>query len=111
MMRVGGLASGMDIDQIVKQLMSAERIPLNKMQQDRTMLEWQRDGFRDINKKLSELDNMMLDMKLSHTYNSKIAASSQEGAVSATATTSAYDGTYDINVTQQIGRASCRERV
>jgi|SRR5690625_520728 len=100
MMRVGGLASGMDIDQIVKQLMSAERIPLNKMQQDRTMLEWQRDGFRDINKKLSELDNMMLDMKLSHTYNSKIAASSQEGAVSATATTSAFDGTYNINVTQ-----------
>src|SRR5690554_7361637 len=100
MMRVGGLATGMDIDQIVNRLIDAERIPLNKMQQDRTMLEWQRDGFRDINKKLSELDNMMLDMKLSHTYHSKAAASSQQDAVTATATTSAYDGTYDINVTQ-----------
>ena len=100
MMRVGGLATGMDIDQIVNRLMQAERMPLDKMQQDRTMLEWQRDGFRDINKKLSELDNMMLDMKLSHTYHSKAAASSQQDAVTATATTSAYDGTYDINVTQ-----------
>src|SRR5699024_10093259 len=98
MMRVGGLATGMDIDQIVNRLIDAERIPLNKMQQDRTMLEWQRDGFRDINKKLSELDNLMLDMKLSHTYQSKMAASSPEGAVTATATTGAYEGTYNINV-------------
>ncbi|GAB3802861.1 flagellar hook-associated protein 2 [Virgibacillus kimchii] len=100
MMRVGGLATGMDVDQIVNQLMDAERIPLNKMQQDRTMLEWQRDGFREINKKLSELDNMMLDMKMSHTYHSKNATSSQEGAVTATATTSASDGAYDLKVTQ-----------
>jgi flagellar hook-associated protein 2 len=100
MMRVGGLATGMDIDQIVNQLMDAERIPLNKMQQDRTMLEWQRDGFRDINKKLSELDQMMLDMKMSHTYHTKTATSSQQEAVSATASTDSYDGTYDLKVTQ-----------
>jgi flagellar hook-associated protein 2 len=42
---------------------------------------------------------MMLDMKLSNTYNSKNATSSQSG-VTATATTSASDGTYDINVKQ-----------
>ena len=32
-MRVGGLASGMDIDALVEKLMSAEKIPLNKLQQ------------------------------------------------------------------------------
>ena len=31
--RVGGLASGMDIDSIVEKLMSAEKAPLNKLQQ------------------------------------------------------------------------------
>jgi flagellar capping protein FliD len=35
-MRIGGLASGMDIDQMVKELMTAERIPLDKLSQEGT---------------------------------------------------------------------------
>ncbi|MBP2078914.1 flagellar hook-associated protein 2 [Oceanobacillus polygoni] len=97
-MRIGGLASGIDTETIIKQLMDAERIPLDKMGQDKTKLEWQRDAFRDLNKKLLELDNMMLDMKLSKTYNSKSIVSTMEGAVTATATAGASNGTYKINV-------------
>ncbi|PAV31076.1 flagellar hook protein [Virgibacillus profundi] len=99
-MRVGGLATGMDIDSIVNKLMTAERIPLDKMQQDKTMLEWKRDAFRDVNKKLSEFDQMILDMKMSSTYNSKTVSSSQEGAVTATGTSSASNGSYNIKVNQ-----------
>ena len=97
-MRIGGLASGIDTDSIIKDLMKAERLPLDKMEQDKTKLEWQRDAFRDVNKKLLELDNMMLDMKLSKTYNSKQVTSSMEGAVTATGTASSTNGTYNINV-------------
>nr|WP_087972810.1 flagellar hook-associated protein 2 [Oceanobacillus rekensis] len=97
-MRIGGLASGIDTDSIIKDLMKAERIPLDKMEQDKTKLEWQRDSFRDVNKKLLELDNMMLDMKMSKTYNSKSVTSSMEGAVIATSTSSSTNGTYNINV-------------
>ncbi|WP_339231061.1 flagellar hook-associated protein 2 [Oceanobacillus sp. FSL K6-2867] len=97
-MRIGGLASGIDTDSIIKDLMKAERMPLDKMEQDKTKLEWQRDAFRDLNKKLLELDNMMLDMKLSKTYNSKTIVSTMEGAVTATATSGASNGTYKINV-------------
>ena len=32
-MRIGGLASGMDIDTLVGDLMKAERIPLDKIKQ------------------------------------------------------------------------------
>lgn len=97
-MRIGGLATGMDTEQLVNKLMSAERMPLDRMEQDRTTLTWQRDGFRDINKTLLELDNMMLDMKMSKTYNSKSVSSSQESAVTATALTSTSNGTYAIKV-------------
>lgn len=97
-MRIGGLATGMNVDEIVEKLMSAERMPLDRMEQDRTTLEWKRDGFRDINKTLLELDNMMLDMKLSKTYQSKTVTSSMEGAVTATATSGAADGVYKIKV-------------
>ncbi|WP_338061886.1 flagellar hook-associated protein 2 [Virgibacillus indicus] len=99
-MRVGGLATGMDIDSIVNKLMTAERIPLDKMQQDKTMLEWKRDAFRDVNKKLSELDQMILNMKMSSTYNSKMVSSSNEGAVTASGSSSASNGSYSIEVTQ-----------
>src|SRR5690625_3756992 len=97
-MRIGGLATGMDTEQLVDKLMAAERMPLDRMEQDKTKLTWKRDGFRDINKALLELDNMMLDMKMSKTYNTKTVSSSQENAVTATALTSTSNGTYSINV-------------
>jgi len=97
-LRIGGLATGMDIDEIVEKMMTAERMPLDRMEQDRTTLEWKRDGFRDINKTLLELKNMMLDMKLSKTYQSKTVTSSMENAVTATATSGAPEGTYQIKV-------------
>ncbi|WP_163970544.1 flagellar hook-associated protein 2 [Oceanobacillus halotolerans] len=97
-MRIGGLASGMDIDQLVNKLMEAERMPLQKMQQDQTKLEWQRDAFRDVNKELASLDDMMLNMKMSSTYNSKTVNSSNESAISATAGSSTPEGFYQIEV-------------
>ncbi|MEN1967316.1 flagellar hook-associated protein 2 [Lentibacillus sp. N15] len=99
-MRIGGLASGMDIDELVGKLMHAERMPLDRMEQDRTNLTWKRDGFRDMNKSLLKLDNMILNMKLSSTYKSKMVSSSQENAVTATGLSSAPNGTYNIEVTK-----------
>lgn len=72
-MRIGGLASGIDTESMIKDLMNAERIPLDKMHQDRTKLEWKRDAFRDVNKLLGNFDqNMILNMKLSETFNKKL---------------------------------------
>lgn len=102
MMRVGGLATGMDIEAMVNKLMEAERMPLNRMEQDRTLLTWKRDAFRDINRSLLELSEMMtgtnFNMKLSKMYQSKTVTSSQPGSVTATGSTSASNGTYNIEV-------------
>lgn len=99
-MRVPGLATGMEIDKIVEQLMEAERMPLQKMKQDQTKLEWKRDAFRDINRTLLQLNDLMLDMKLSRTYQSKTVTSSKEHAVTATARSDSQAGTSFINVEQ-----------
>ncbi|MFC7321889.1 flagellar hook-associated protein 2 [Halobacillus campisalis] len=98
-MRIGGLASGIDTDSIIRDLMEAERMPLNKMEQEKTKLEWQRDEYRDVNKTFLELDNLALDMKLDRTYQSK-EASSSNSAVSAKASSSAGEGRYSLEVTQ-----------
>jgi flagellar hook-associated protein 2 len=96
-MRVGGLASGMDTDSLVEQLMNAERQKLYKMQQEQTKLNWQQDSYREVNTSLSKLDDSILDMKLSKTYNSKTATSTSS-AVTATATSSSTNGTYSLEV-------------
>jgi flagellar hook-associated protein 2 len=99
-MRIGGLATGMDIDGLVDKLMSAERIPLDKMSQDKITMEWKRDSFRGMNLKLTELDKLILDMKLSKTYHSKNVSSSQGNAISGTGSSSASNAAYSIAVTK-----------
>lgn len=89
-MRVGGLASGMDIDQIVGDLMKAQRIPLDKLYQKKTTFEWQRDSYRSINTKLKAFDTYLFDnFSLSSNFNKKTVESSNSNIVSATATGSA----------------------
>ncbi|WP_117168772.1 flagellar hook-associated protein 2 [Paraliobacillus sediminis] len=99
-LRVGGLASGMDIDGLVESLMQAEKIPLQKMEQDKIWMEWQRDAYRDVNTQMSEFESLMLDMKKSSTYNAKSTTSTQSDAITATASSSASSGAYSVEVTQ-----------
>ena len=48
-MRISGLATGMDIDSIVKDMVRAKRIPYDKMSQKKQTLEWKRDQYREMN--------------------------------------------------------------
>ncbi|KGP73569.1 flagellar hook-associated protein 2 [Pontibacillus yanchengensis] len=99
-MRIGGLASGMDIDKIVGDLMKAERMPLDKMEREKTSLTWKRDAYRDVNKQLFEMENMAFDMKLEKSYNSKSTSSTDSSAVTASATSDAGNGNYKVEVNQ-----------
>jgi flagellar capping protein FliD len=82
-MRIGGLASGMDTDQIIKDLMKAERIPLDKMEQKKQYLEWQRDDYRDMNKMMFDFSNMIFDGVMRQgTYTQKSISVSNPNEVS-----------------------------
>lgn len=100
-MRLTGIASGLDTDQWVKDLMKVERIPLDKMEQDKQLLEWKRDDYRSINSLLLSLRNSTFDMKLERTYQTKTATSSNSDIVTATvADQNAVDTTYKLKVNQ-----------
>src|SRR5690625_1290184 len=99
-MRVPGLATGMDIEAMVNKLMEAEGMTHQRMIDDQTRIEWNRDAFRDGNRVLLQLDELMFDMKLSRTYRSKSVTSSREGAVTATANTASTAGSYSVEVKQ-----------
>lgn len=99
-MRIGGLASGMDIDTLVSDLMKAERIPLDKLTQKKQYLEWQRDDYREINTMMLNLDTMLFnDLIMSTTYNQKIITTSDPNAVSIKNVSSTTDFSGTIKVT------------
>lgn len=95
-MRIGGLASGMDIDQIVSDLMRAERIPFDKTKQKKQTLEWRRDAFREMNTLMSKLRDETLNMRLQSTFLSKKTTSSNEDKLTASASSRAGDVSYQI---------------
>ncbi|OEF99518.1 hypothetical protein BHF71_08735 [Vulcanibacillus modesticaldus] len=100
-MRIGGFASGLDIDSIVNDLMKAERIPLDKMKQDKQILEWQRDDYREMNSLLNELDEFIFDgIYMQGSFTKKIITSSNENAVSAKNINSISDVYASIRVDQ-----------
>ncbi|MED3802740.1 flagellar filament capping protein FliD [Lysinibacillus xylanilyticus] len=103
--RIGGLASGMDIDSIVKKLMNAERAPLNKLYQKKQTYEWQRDAYRSVNTKLKTFDTYISDNLVLKSLISKTAASSNSNLVSATATGNA-SGTLSIEGVSQLATAA-----
>ncbi|MCM3602640.1 flagellar filament capping protein FliD [Robertmurraya korlensis] len=107
-MRIGGLASGMDIDTMVKDLMKAERIPLDKLKQKKQLLEWQRDDFRAINTLLLNFRSDLTNIKLTSNYRARSTTSTDDTKVTATATSTASLASYSISSVEKLASAAVK---
>jgi flagellar hook-associated protein 2 len=105
-LRISGLASGMDIDSIVTNLMKAERMPLDKLKQKKQVLEWQRDDNRSMNTLLLNFRTELTNMKLTTKYRSRTTTSTNEAQVTATATSAASKASYSISGVTQLAAAA-----
>lgn len=76
--RFGGLASGIDTDSVIKQLMQAERVPVDRLEQKKQVTEWKRDAYREINRSLLTLRSSAVDLIFSRNFYAKKATSSDE---------------------------------
>lgn len=111
--RFSGMASGMDTESIVKQLMQAKRFTLNKFTQDKTRTQWKREAYHSVNK---DIATFLLDARkklglTDYTYMGKLspnsinkvnwakkAKSSDENAIAVSADSTANTGSIDIKV-------------
>lgn len=104
--RITGLATGMDTDAMVKQMIAGEQAKLDKINQDKQVLEWQQEAYVDIIKDLKGFYNDFLDilgpsdtnMMSSSTY-AGVKSVTDSGNVTATAFGGAITGEYKIEVT------------
>lgn len=97
--RISGLASGMDIDAMVKKLMTAERVPLDKLNQQKQLMEWKRENYRESSTKVvSFLQDKLGTLSRTASMNpQKVTVTGNSDALTATASSSA-SGVLDISV-------------
>ncbi len=84
-MRISGLNSGMDTEQLIKDIMTAQRIPVDRVFQQKVKAEWKRDAYRDVNTKLYRFDSFVFDMTLQGTFQRNVATSSRTDILTANA--------------------------
>ena len=104
--RLSGLASGIDTETMIKQLMQAERAPVDRLSQKKQTLTWQRDAYREMNRGLLDLRTAASDMLLSKNYAAKTASSSDASKVSVSASPTATAGSVTIDSVTQLASAS-----
>ncbi|WP_394234725.1 flagellar filament capping protein FliD [Niallia oryzisoli] len=107
-MRISGLASGMDIDSIVSDMMKVKRMPLDKLKQQKQTMEWQRDDYREMNTLLLNFRSELTQMKLSSKYRTRTTTTTDDSKVTATATSAAALSSYSISSVKQLASAETR---
>lgn len=103
--RITGLASGLDVDSIVTQLMSAEKTKLNKLQQKQQLAEWRQESYRTIITAAQEFTSKYFNTTSSSSLLSantfiKYSVTSSSSAISASASSSASAGNHTVQVSR-----------
>lgn len=98
-MRIGGLASGIDTESIINDMMRAHRIPLNKITQKKQYTEWQLDDYRSVNRDIRSMREGLFDMTRQSTYMAKTVNVSNENAVGirALSANAEFSGTLQVH--------------
>lgn len=105
--RIDGLASGIDTEALIESMMAAERLPITNMQRKQQELETQKNAWRDINTRMRNLVDKFTALKLESTYVGRVAKTSQEGVLRASASLEAVEGIYKVKV-ERLATASVR---
>ncbi|MCE7793168.1 flagellar filament capping protein FliD [Salipaludibacillus sp. CUR1] len=106
-MRLSGFATGMDINQMVQDLMRAERMPMDRMKQDQQQIEWKMEQFREINLKLDTFRTNIFDTILRRSnMTAKKASSTNDQLVSATAAATASGASFRVSEVRQLASAA-----
>lgn len=89
----------MDTESIIRDMMTAHRLPLDKITQRKQYLEWQLDDYRSINRDLKSMSDNLFDTVMRQgTYLAKQVNISNENAVNirSLSATSEFAGTLSI---------------
>ena len=97
--RINGLASGLDTDSIVQELVKAYSTKKEKYEKSQTKLEWKMDAWKTMNSKIYGFYTSSLsNMRMSNAYGMKTSSVSNSDVAKVTASSSAVNGTQSLKV-------------
>ena len=108
---IGGIASGLDTEQIVRDLMRIERMKSDRLFQQRQVMNWQKDQFREIINSVRRFRDDYFNIArpetnlMSLTTMKKMSASCSDPVVSVTAGATALSGESTFQVLQSAAAA------
>ena len=98
---LSGMISGLDTDSIVKAMVSAQQTKATKIENKITLNKWTTDAWSSLNTKIySFYTKYASKLRLQSSYMTRTAKSSNESAVTATASSSAAVGTHNLQIKQ-----------
>lgn len=96
---ISGLASGIDTASLIDQLMAVEQQPLLVMEKKKSNFHTEVNAWSDIKTRLTNLSSRVNDLQEKLNFYAKSTSSSNDSIVTASASTDAMAGTYNINIT------------
>lgn len=98
---VTGLSgSGIDTEETVNQMMTAQRTKYDKLYQKKQKAQWKKDAYLELNTQISSLRNKVFDLKLQSNFNLKKTTPSNASAVTINASSQAVNGNMEMSVEQ-----------
>lgn len=116
-MRITGLASGMDTEKMIQDMMKAERMRVNTVHRNRTWVQWQQEAYRDIIRDVRGFQSSYFDtLKPTQNFRSprsfskfsydvKTAGGASTNAVDVTASASSQNRNVTINSIDELATA------
>ncbi|MDR3212101.1 MAG: hypothetical protein LBU79_09325, partial [Planctomycetota bacterium] len=100
MATISGLVSGMDTNSIIQQLMALEKQPYDKLDVKKQTEQLKLQAYQAVNSMLLKFRNSVTDLSTQSLWKSKLATSSNEKSLTATASQYAVNGNYTFRVAQ-----------
>ncbi|CAH0118013.1 Flagellar hook-associated protein 2 [Paenibacillus sp. CECT 9249] len=97
---IGGIASGLNTNSIIENLMKIERIPYTRLEAKKTKLTEIQAFYRAFNTKVNTLKDAAADLTLRSNFAQYTANSSNESAIRVSSGNAASTGTFLVEVTQ-----------
>lgn len=99
--RMTGMISGLDTESLIKGMVDAQRMKYKKVEDNKTLLEWKQDKWKELNTKLYKLyTDDLSKMRLQTNYQTKKVTSSNEDLVSVTGKPNAPEGAHSLVIEQ-----------
>ena len=113
MLRITGLNTGLDVDAMVKKMLTADQTKIDNAKKQQQLIQWRQEAYQSIIKDVKDLQSAYFDVTNSSnyllssgSYNNMTATSSDAATVSAKASTTATAGSYKVKVSKLASAAT-----